>query len=122
MPRTLSARFIDQRPDLTFLYQEIAGVNPELNLDIRPAFHNPAGLHAADLAKLSVPTLLIVGEEDVIFPVKAIRAMQRIIPGAKLEVVAGTAHCPQFEVPDVFNRLAGDFFAGVLSGKPATAE
>ncbi len=122
VPRTLSARFIEQRPDLTFLYQEIAGINKELNLNIRSAFHNPAGLQAADLAKLSVPTLLMVGEEDVIFPVKAIQAMQKMIPGAKLEVVPGTAHAPQFEVPDVFNRLVGDFFAGVLTGKPATAE
>ena len=121
VPRTLSARFIEQHPDLTFLYQEIAGVNQELNLDIRSAFHNPNGLQAADLAKLSVPTLLMVGEEDVIFPEKAIRAMQKMIPGARLKVVPGTAHVPQFEVPDVFNRLAGDFFADVLSGKPATA-
>ena len=122
VPRTLSARFIEQRPDLTFLYQEIAGINKELNLNIRSAFHNPAGLQAADLAKLSVPTLLTVGEEDVIFPVKAIQAMQKMIPGAKLEVVPGTAHVPQFEVPDVFNRLVGDFFACVLTGKPATAK
>ena len=116
VPRTMSACFIEQRPDLTFLYEEIALVNPELNLDIRSAFHNPAGLQAADLAKLSVPTLLMVGEEDAIFPVKAIRAIQNMIPGAKLEVVPGTAHVPQFEVPEVFNRLVGDFFAGVLAG------
>ena len=120
VPRTLSARFIEQRPELTFLYEEISGINPELNLDIRSAFHNPAGLQAADLAKLSVPTLLMVGEEDVIFPEKAIRAMQGMILGAKLEVVPGTAHVPQFEVPDVFNRLVGDFFSGVLSGNPTT--
>ncbi len=107
---------------LPTLYREVAGINQELNLNIRSAFHNPAGLQAADLAKLSVPTLLTVGEEDVIFPVKAIQAMQKMIPGAKLEVVPGTAHVPQFEVPDVFNRLVGDFFACVLTGKPATAK
>jgi pimeloyl-ACP methyl ester carboxylesterase len=67
-----------------------------------------------------VPTLLIVGKEDVIFPVKAMQAVHRLIPGSRLEIVLDAAHSAHFEQPDVFNKLVGEFFAGILSGKPAT--
>ena len=118
VPRTLSASFVDQHPDRTFLYQEIAALNPELNLDIRTASHGAGGPQAADLAGLAVPTLLIVGAESLIHPVRAIRALQLLIPGSKLEIVQGSAHSTYFEQPEEFNRLAGEFFAGVLAGMP----
>ena len=52
-------------------------------------FRNPAGPQASDLAAMTVPTLLVVGEEDAIFPVHVIEAVHRLIPGSRLEVVAG---------------------------------
>ena len=116
VPRTLSPGFVDRHPDRTFLYQEIAALNPELNLDIRSAFHNPAGLQVAGLARLSAPTLVIVGEQDIIFPVEAMRALQRLIPGSRLEILQGAAHSTYFEQPDEFNRLVGGFFSEVLVG------
>jgi 3-oxoadipate enol-lactonase len=120
--RSLSATTIERRPDLTFLYQQISGLNPERGSNgVLSSFRDPAGPQAADLAKILVPTLLIVGEEDVIFPVKAMQAVHRLIPGSRIEVVPEAAHSAHFEQPEVFNRLAGDFFAGVLSGKPARA-
>jgi pimeloyl-ACP methyl ester carboxylesterase len=122
VPRTLSASFIDRHPDRTFLYQEIAGLNPELNLDIREGSHGSGGPQAADLAKLAVPTLLIVGAESLIHPVRAIRALQQLIPGSRLEIVEGSAHSTYFERPEVFNRLVGEFIDGVLAGKPASAD
>ena len=115
VPRTLAPSFVDQHPARTFLYQEIAALNPELHLDIRSASHGAGGPQAADLAKLGVPTLLIVGAESLIHPVGAIQALQRLIPGSKLEIVQGSAHSTYFEQPEVFNRLALEFFAGVLA-------
>ena len=120
--RALSASFIDQHPNRTFLYQEIGGLNPERGSNgVLSSFRDPAGPQAADLSRLSVPTLLIVGEDDVIFPVKAMQAVHRLIPGSRLEVVPEAAHSAHFEQPDVFNRLAREFIAGVLSGKPVAA-
>ena len=120
VPRTLAASFVGQHPDRTFLYREIAALNPELNLYIRTASHGSGGPQAADLAKLAVPTMLIVGAESLIHPVGAIRALQRLIPGSRLEIVQGSAHSTYFEQPEAFNRLVGEFFANVLAGKSAT--
>jgi len=52
----------------------------------------------ADLKSVSVPTLVIVGEEDEPFR-DASQAMADAIPGAQLAVVAGGGHSPQFEAP-----------------------
>ena len=52
-----------------------------------------------DLARIRIPTELIWGEQDGIFEVAVGRAMQRSLPDARLEVVAGCAHALQWERP-----------------------
>ena len=47
------------------------------------------------------------------------RALQGLMPHARLEVVSGAAHSTYFEQPAEFNRLVGDFFAQVLTGSAA---
>jgi pimeloyl-ACP methyl ester carboxylesterase len=53
------------------------------------------------LESISVPTLVIVGEEDAPFR-KASDRMAAAIPGARLAVVPDAAHSPQFENPDAW--------------------
>ena len=59
--------------------------------------------------------LLIVGEEDPISLVPAMRALQKLIPNSRLEIVPGAAHSTYFEQPAAFNKLLGEFFEQVLS-------
>ncbi len=122
LQRTLSAGFIQQRPELAFLYDEIRKLNPDNPNDgISASFRQAKGPQAADLAGWSIPTLLIVGEEDLIFPPSVVQAVHSLIPGSKLEIVPGAAHSTHFEQPERFNQLVGDFFAAVLAGTAATA-
>ena len=115
--RSLAANFIESHPRMTFLYQQIGGLNPDLNADgVVNMFRSPAGPQASDLAHLSVPTMLIVGGEDIIFPPEVISAVHRLIPGSAMHVVPGSAHSTHFENPEEFNRLIGSFFAEVLAG------
>jgi pimeloyl-ACP methyl ester carboxylesterase len=44
------------------------------------------------LPTITVPTLVVVGAEDVLAPERDARAMQAAIPGSRLEVVAGAGH------------------------------
>ena len=120
--RTLSAGFIAKYPRLTFLYQQIQGLNPSNPDDgILNSFRNPDGPSADDLATLQAPTLLIVGKEDLIFPPQVVEAVQNLIPGSRLEVVPEAAHSAHFEQPEVFNKLIGELFEQVRSGRAAAA-
>lgn len=54
---------------------------------------------AARLAGITVPVLVISGESDRIVDPAYGRAYAAAIPGAKFELLAGTGHVPQIEIP-----------------------
>ncbi len=120
--RALSDGFIESQPDLAFLFGSIGRMNPPMPVSIVSGlFRNPAGPKAADLAEFRVPTLLVVGEEDRIFPPHVIEAAHRLIPGSRLEVVAEAAHSTHFEQPAIFNRLLAGFLAEIGVGAVGVA-
>ena len=120
--RALSDGFIESQPELTFLFGSIGRMNPPMPLSIVSGlFRNPAGPQAGDLAGFNVPTLLVVGEEDRIFPPHVIEAAHRLIPGSRLEVVAGAAHSTHYEQAEVFNGLLAGFLAQIGTGTAAAA-
>ena len=58
-----------------------------------------------DLAKISVPTLVLVGEDDVITPPAVAKSLADAIPGARLEVIAKAGHLAPYENPSVANAV-----------------
>jgi 3-oxoadipate enol-lactonase len=120
--RSLSASFINENPALTFLYQQIGGLNPPRGEDgVISGFRREDGPQAEAFAGWQIPTLLIVGKEDVIFPPEVIAEVQKVIPGSRMEVVPGAAHSAHFEQAAVFNWLLSEMLAGVRSGSTAGA-
>lgn len=67
----------------------------------------------ATLATIDVPTLIVVGDEDVLTPRKESEAMHRAIRASRLEVIAGAGHVSNFERPATFNHLLSEFLASV---------
>ncbi|MGI8619712.1 MAG: alpha/beta fold hydrolase [Gemmatimonadaceae bacterium] len=65
------------------------------------------------LPTIDVPTLIIVGEEDALTPVKESRAMHAAILGSRLEVIRGAGHCSNFEKPAAFNHVLGEFLSAL---------
>lgn len=63
----------------------------------------------ATLATIDVPTLIIVGDEDVPTPPKEARAMHEQVPGSRLEVIAQAGHLVNLERPAAFNHLLTEF-------------
>ena len=58
------------------------------------------------LGAITVPTLFLTGAEDGLFPVEMARAQAAAIPGARFEIVSGTAHQSLWELPEqVLPRL-----------------
>jgi pimeloyl-ACP methyl ester carboxylesterase len=82
----------------------------------------------AELPKLAVPTLLVIGQADrtvfgrrfappeVVKPLgnypQLGKAAQKMIPGAKLSEFNGVGHVPHLEMPERFNAVVQDFLYG----------
>ena len=64
------------------------------------------------LGEIAVPTLLIWGEKDGITTRAQHEEILEAIPGARLEVVAGSGHLPTVEAPEVVVPLLTDFVDG----------
>ena len=63
-----------------------------------------------DLERLTVPTLIVTGDEDEGCLEPALM-LKRTIPSAGLAVLPRTGHTANLEEPALFNRLVGDFIA-----------
>jgi 3-oxoadipate enol-lactonase len=61
------------------------------------------------LETLSVPTLVIVGDEDVITPPSESKALAAGIPEAELAIIAQAGHFPMLEQPAAFNQVLQRF-------------
>ena len=62
----------------------------------------------ASLSRISVPTLVLAGEQDILIPVELSRALHRGIPGAQWRTTAG-GHACLWESPDSFNAIVVEF-------------
>jgi len=65
------------------------------------------------LATIDIPTLIVVGDEDALTPVRESRAMHAAIPGSRLEIVTGAGHLPNVERPAAFNHLLSEFLGSI---------
>ena len=59
--------------------------------------------------ELSLPTLVIAGEEDGSTPPDLVRATAAMIAGSRFELIENAAHLPCVEQPEVYARMLGDF-------------
>ncbi|MDQ1429815.1 MAG: 3-oxoadipate enol-lactonase [Actinomycetota bacterium] len=74
----------------------------------------------SDLARVALPTLVIVGDEDATF-LEPSRQMAATVPGAELAVIPTAGHSPQFENPAAWFAALHDFLADLpaLPRRPA---
>ena len=70
----------------------------------------------ADLARVRVPTLVVVGEHDVAQPLVEARAIADAIVGARLEIVRGAGHLTAVERPREVSALLSAFLAEHAGG------
>jgi 3-oxoadipate enol-lactonase len=65
----------------------------------------------ATLGTITVPTLFIAGEEDVITPPKEARAMRDAVLGSRLEILSRAGHLSNLEAPAAFNIVLSEFLS-----------
>ncbi|GAA6624291.1 alpha/beta fold hydrolase [Scytonema sp. NUACC26] len=115
------ARLAHEQPALHFLYREIENIS--IGIDraaLLAKLQQMCCLPATTLAQLRVPTLFIVGEEDVVSFPGASAALSTIVPNAKFECVPNAGHSVYFERPQTFNHLIDSFFTSVTTSALST--
>ena len=68
------------------------------------------------VSQIDVPTLIIVGEEDVLTPPKEAKLMAKAIRGSTIEIIEQAGHASNYERPAAFNHLLTEFIARVDNG------
>jgi 3-oxoadipate enol-lactonase len=63
--------------------------------------------------EIRVPTLIIVGDQDLVTPVDLSNELVDLIPDARMQVIAGAGHLTNLEKPDDFNGIVAQFLAEV---------
>ncbi len=69
-----------------------------------------------EMKRISVPTLIITGDEDWPCLLPGI-LMKQNISSAALSVIPNSGHAINIEEPEKYNRIVGDFLAQVESGR-----
>lgn len=64
-----------------------------------------------ELAKIKVPSLVIQGEKDILFPVHMANEVAKAIPGCKLEIIPNAGHTLNLEAIPQMVKLIREFTA-----------
>jgi pimeloyl-ACP methyl ester carboxylesterase len=109
------ARMAREQPARHFLYRAIDDLSLGLDKETLRGKLVAARTQLPDVVgRLGMPVLLIVGEEDVIFPPGAALALASILPNARIERIPEAGHSVYFERPELFNRLVQTFLAAAI--------
>ncbi|KAA1427535.1 alpha/beta fold hydrolase [Nocardioides antri] len=69
-----------------------------------------------DLARVTVPTLVLQCRDDAIAPVAVGEYVHRSLPVSQLVLLDATGHCPNLSAPESTVRAIADFVGGVGAG------
>jgi pimeloyl-ACP methyl ester carboxylesterase len=119
LQRVVSPGFRRDEPQLAFLYRQIEALN---HIGKAPTALHVRGPIEAELAQLSVPTLLIVGSEDVIAPPAIVQLFSEMLPGSRVEIIPRAGHSAYFERAPEFNKAVARFLYETGSGGRRNAQ
>jgi 3-oxoadipate enol-lactonase len=71
------------------------------------------------LPEVAVPTLVLVGSQDILTPQADSEELAELIPAAELAIVRGGAHGFMVEAAGAFNRAVAGFLDGVVASRAA---
>lgn len=111
MPKLLGRTTLSERPEIEPLVRRLIKQQPAeaLRGAIRRMMLRPDS--TAVLQGLTVPALVVVGEEDQLTPPDEARRIADLIPGAQLAVLPGAGHLPNLEHPRLFNDTLAAFLS-----------
>jgi pimeloyl-ACP methyl ester carboxylesterase len=107
----LGQAFRTARPDLALLYEELSGFGDKPPDDEMFTLLGNTRYDPAAVARLALPALLLVGEQDPLCPPAAMRLIAELLPDATLVVLDQCGHSPYFEDPARWNAALLEFLA-----------
>jgi 3-oxoadipate enol-lactonase len=110
--RWFTPKFVESRPDVVNLVRDmIRRTSPR---GYAGCCHAIRALDLTDrLSAVTLPTLIIVGAQDVGTPVAASKAIQERIKGSELVVLDPASHLSNLEQPDAFTQALQKFLGRV---------
>lgn len=57
------------------------------------------------LSEIHIPTLILWGDEDTLFPADTAYLVKNLIPNSRVHFFTDVGHCPQIESPRLFGRV-----------------
>ncbi len=110
MMESLSADVLP--PMLKALYAAVSPDGPDhfeaVFEKLKPLWLGGDDVEIAELASIAAPTLVLLGDRDML-TVEHAAAMQRALPDGQLAVVPGARHSLPWDRPELVNRLLLDF-------------
>jgi 3-oxoadipate enol-lactonase len=113
LERWLSPDFRDRRPAEFARWRKMLESCPAEGYVASCAAVRDADL-SADLARISVPTLAVFGEHDIVTPPDLAQQLADAIPGAKRKIIRHAGHVPAIERPEELGALIRDFLNEVV--------
>ena len=110
--RNLHPEIIDRAREIARLNNDIGVAAAARGMGLRP---NSTAL----LPKVSVPTLVLVGDEDNIIPQDQARGMAQAIPNAEFAVIRGAGHLSNMEQASRFGDAVARFVQQRVLGRHA---
>jgi pimeloyl-ACP methyl ester carboxylesterase len=86
-----------------------AGRTMTMRMCFKPYMHDPS--LAGMLPKISLPTLVVWGEDDDIIPVECGRLFQELIPDAQLRAIPSCGHFVHLDQPEQLATIVREFCA-----------
>ena len=116
LPQQFSPEFFSPQTTPAIMREFFTGY---VTTDPRVRLADLEAAHGHDCApacrSISIPTLVITGEDDRIAPPAAGTAVAQAIAGARTELIAAAGHALGLEQPEAFNQALAHFAAGLAS-------
>jgi pimeloyl-ACP methyl ester carboxylesterase len=113
MAKLISDDSRQNNPAMVQKLRQIVDTCPPLTIEHALQAMRERDDQTAHLASISVPTLIVVGENDVLTPPDLSRAMHAQIRGSELVLIPNAGHMTPMETSQAFNGHLERFLAGV---------
>jgi 3-oxoadipate enol-lactonase len=110
LPKVLAPSTLSKKPDVTERVRSLMAGTPVAGIvGALTAMRDRSDSTDLLPTLADLPTLVVVGEADILTPPEQARAMSEAIPGARLAIIAGAGHLPPVEQPGATTEVMREF-------------